>query len=520
MVPSLLLENHPARKPVPLRDVAALVFRHKWLLSLSFFTVVCLALCAALILPRKYESSVKLLVQRERGDTVIVPEQTNGPSPVSPEISEAELNSELELLRTDDLLREVVLRTGLAGANPSPVKIDRSVERLKSGLRIAAINKSNIIGVTYRSSSPQQAANVLNTLTDLFLDKHMQLRRPGGQYQFFDQQAEQYKNRVAEIEEKLAEAKIISPQMMKDKTLEKLADLKATYAQTQSTVHEVESKVEGLKELESKTPQRLLSETRTADNPQLLQNLKSTLLSLTLKRDELLAKYQPTFRPVQDLERQIADTRAAIYLEENKPVREETVNQSSTYEWIRSELAKQEADLKAIRAREVSNRKALAEYNENLRMLNTDGIREQDLLREAKAAETNYLLYSQKREEARISEELDARKILNVVVAQSASVPAIHVHQRKKLVLAAVIVAFMLSLGLVLISDSFDPHYRNPDEVAASLDIPVLAAIPSSYELKKVSFAQLGGNGTNGNSHSYRQAETANESVSESGDRE
>jgi uncharacterized protein involved in exopolysaccharide biosynthesis len=476
----------PAARPVLLRDVASLMFRHQRRLTVSFFTVVCLALVAALMLPRKYESSVKLLVERERADVVISPARNDAYQGVSAEISEAELNSELELLRTDDILRGVVMRTGLAGKNPSPEAIDQAVLRLNAALHLEPVNKSNIIGVTYSSTSPQLSANVLNTLTALFLEKNLRVRRPTGQYQFFDQQAERYKEQMAQIEKQLVASPIISPQLLRDRTLEKMVELKAAAAGTVAAIAEVQRRIASLKDLQTGMPERLVTERRTQDNPQLLQTMKGTLLTLELERDQLLAKYQPTYRPVQDLDRRIADTRAAIQLEESKPVREETTNQNTAYEWIRTEKAKAEAELQGLLGRQSADSHILSGYNEALSNLNTHGMQEQDLQREARSAEANYLLYSQKREEARISEELDQKKILNVVVVQSAFVPAVHVHRRRKLAMLGGIVAILISVAIVLISDFFDPRFRSPHELATFLDMPVLAAIPSSYELMKL----------------------------------
>lgn len=476
----------PAREPVLLRDVASLMFRHKWLLSISFFTVVWLSLGAALLLPRKYESSVKLLVERERANILISPERSDSDRGPTEEIGEAEMNSELELLRTDDILRNVVLQTGLAGNHPSPIKIDLAVARLKSGLHIEPINKSNIIDVTYRSTDPQLSAKVLNTLISLYFEKHLQVSRQTGEYQFFDRQAEYYKQQLAKLEKQLAASQVVSAELARDKMVDKVTDLRAAAAETGAAIAETERRIATLKELETRTPERLVTERKTEDNPQLLQTMKSTLLTLQLNRDQLLAKYQPDYRPVQDLNKSIADTQAAIALEESKPLRQETTNQNSAFEWIRTELAKSESELQGLRGRASADSRILASDDQDLHSLNAKGIEEEDLLREAKAAEANYLLYSQKREEARISGELDEKRIVNVVVVQSASVPATHVHQRKKLVLLGSIAAIMLSLAIVVVSDFFNPRFRSLHELTTSLDLPILAAIPSSYELTRI----------------------------------
>jgi hypothetical protein len=63
---------------------------------------------------------------------------------------------------------------------------------------------------------------------------------------------------------------------------------------------------------------------RSSDNPQLLEQLKSTLLTLELKRTDLLAKYDPTYRLVLDVDQQIAEAKNAISAEQSKPLRDET----------------------------------------------------------------------------------------------------------------------------------------------------------------------------------------------------
>ncbi len=57
---------------------------------------------------------------------------------------------------------------------------------------------------------------------------------------------------------------------------------------------------------------RMTTVVRNSDNPQLLEQLKSTLLNLELKRTELLTKYEPTYPLVQEVDQQIADAKRAI----------------------------------------------------------------------------------------------------------------------------------------------------------------------------------------------------------------
>ncbi len=177
---------------------------------------------------------------------------------------------------------------------------------------------------------------------------------------------------------------------------------------------------------------RLTTEIRTGENPQLMQQLKSTLLNLELKRTELLTKFDPSYRLVQEIDKQIAETQAAISEEENQPPQERTTDQDPTYQMLRSELAKAEEELSGLDARATASRTVAGEYHAAALNLEKEGLQQEDLERVEKTDEDNYLLYSKKREEARISDALDQRGILNVAIAEKPLTPALPVQSPTK----------------------------------------------------------------------------------------
>src|SRR6266404_9226010 len=77
---------------------------------------------------------------------------------------------------------------------------------------------------------------------------------------------------------------------------------------------------------------------RNADNPQLLEKMKSKLLELELKRTELLTKYEPTYRLVQEVDQQIAEAKASIAAEEQAPLRDQTTEPGPNHGWAKAEL--------------------------------------------------------------------------------------------------------------------------------------------------------------------------------------
>jgi uncharacterized protein involved in exopolysaccharide biosynthesis len=104
-----------------------------------------------------------------------------------------------------------------------------------------------------------------------------------------------------------------------------------------------------------------------------------------------------------------------------------------------------------------------------------------NLSRDAKLAEQNYLIYARKQEEARISNELDVQRIVNVAIAEAATVPFVPAGPGKALILlVAGILAAVGSVVLAFVVDYIDPSFRTPDEVEGFLGVPVVAAIPRS----------------------------------------
>src|ERR1700691_3473467 len=89
------------------RDVVAIGFRHQRVMVLCFVGVVLGVMLSAIFLPAKYRAETKLLVRRERVDPVVSAEQ-NAPMMFHDTVGEEEINSEIELIQSQDVMRAVV----------------------------------------------------------------------------------------------------------------------------------------------------------------------------------------------------------------------------------------------------------------------------------------------------------------------------------------------------------------------------------------------------------------------------
>ena len=489
--------DEPRYGRITLRDVTAVLFRQRRLLTLSFVGILLLAIVLSGALSPSYQAEMKILVRHGRMDPVVTSQSNSPQQMMQEEITESELNSEVELLNGTDLLRKVVVANGLQtkwhswlptlGKPKAEVEIAKAVRDLGKHLKVQPLRKTNIISVTFESPDPELSARVLNSLGSLYLEKHLQVHRPSGEFTFFDQETTQLRHGLDAAEGRLndftRERGVVSAPYERDLTLQKASELEASLTQTRASIAETGQRIAALEQQASSVPPRLTTQLRTSDNPQLLQQMKSTLLSLELKRSELLSKFEPTYPLVVEVEKQIRDTQATIAGEKDAPVRDETTDQNPTYEWIKAEIAKARTELSGLKARAAANQTALVKYRDGARALQQDAIVQQGLLRTAKTEEDNYLLYRRKQEEARINDALDARGILNVGIAEPATTPALPARSFLNYVLLCFFLAGSGSVGLAFAADFLDPSFRTPEDISTLLDLPVLASIPKERQL-------------------------------------
>ena len=495
-----------------LRDIAMPLFRRPKLMLLTFLTIVLATVLGIILLPKVYEAKMKILIRRERVDAAVSPGRGAVMS-ASGDVTEEEINSEAELLKSRDLLEQVALSCNpqellsshfwnrlfpvdaapeISGEPDSEKAISKAVLALEDKLQIEPLKKTDLIEVTYDSPDPQLSARVLRTLGNLYLQKTAQVHRTPGAFEFFQSESKHYDRELETAEGQLVkfdrEKSVAEPQLEKQIALQKLSEFEASFNETQVAIKEAEKRSRVMEQQLASTPEQTISQVRSSENPFLMQQLKTTLLDLELKRTGLLEKFEPDYRPVQEVQKQIDQTIDTIAKTERSPDREETTDRNPSYEWLRSELTKSNSELASLRVRADETRNVIRQYRAKLAEIDANGAAQENLLREVKEAEGNSLLYKQKREEARIGDALDRQRILNVAIAEAATVPALPVRPHWALTLfLGILLAFFVSSGLAFAVDFFDPSLRTPDELRDDLLIPVLAALPKEKGNRYVS---------------------------------
>ena len=310
------------------------------------------------------------------------------------------------------------------------------------------------------------------------------VHRPSGEFSFFEQQTAESRRQLEDSKRNLLrfteEHGVVAAAQQRDLAVARVSELQAGASQTKVELAETQQRIAELEWLLAELPERTTTQVRTADNPELLRALKSNLLDLQLKRTELLMKFEPNHRLVREIDQQIAQAQTAIAAESLTPVRDETTDKNPQYEWAKSELQQARVQAKALLARETATEAQAAAYTAIAEKLGEAAVTQDDLQACEKAAQENYLLYVKKQEEARMDDALDERGIVNVAIAEEPVVPALPVWSPLAVIALGFIGSLTAGTGAAFVADYLDPAFRNPDDVLAYLDAPVLASLPKN----------------------------------------
>ena len=494
--PSQSMKRDEGQQFRSVRDLLTPLFRHKRIILATFVGVsACSVFVAWFVASSYFVAEMQVVVDQGRADPAITSGQ-NAAMLNNKGVTPDEISSEIALLKGQDMLRTVAETCGLADrwsmsdvllpkdpARLKAARIQKAAIALEKGIKAEAEKASDVITVKYGAlGNAETPACVLQNLGKLYLEKHLQLRRPVGSTNFFAEQTEKYRQDLAHVEGQLTnfsrDEGVAAPDVLRTDMAQQLTTSMAALHQAQEQIAADEERIKAVESQLQKTPERITTQQTSNAANLLLQQLEASLLTSELKRTQLLVKYDPTFPLVLEADEEIAKTQAAIRDAKELNYANHTTDRDPTYELLRQDVAKTQLDL----ASQTANAAAIANSIRTMRLqmidLDAKAVKQTALVREAKANEANYLLYLSKREQERTSDALDQKRIADVAIAVPAVVPALPAFNPLLVAFGGLIFAILAGIAAGFAAEWLDPSFRTPLEVAEILKMPVLACVP------------------------------------------
>jgi uncharacterized protein involved in exopolysaccharide biosynthesis len=452
--------------------------------AISFTGVI----LVALMLPNRYQSHLKILVKNERANSLIsAGDQTQGLVYLN-DVSEAQINTEIELLNSGDLLRRVVMRCGLAAlVNPRVKGKERREEialhSLQTALAVSPAHRSDVIDVTYQSANPHQSAQVLQVLSDLYQAFHLELHGAPGSYQFFDNMWQDTSRQLIAATTELAQFKqanhIVSPPEEKTLLLQHINELQTQAAESAAGASKGRQQAETYQDSLAHLTPSIEKERRSIPNQEATEQLTSILLVLRNKLAEAETRYLPEDRAIKELETQIDQTQAAIAETRRAPAQEVASGISPIYLDAESALGRATADYAGSKAQADSLLSQLRSDHARLMRLDSITVSYDNMARRISELGSLSESYRKKRDDARLSELLDSRNLSNVAIVEQPVIEEIAASPRRGIIVA---LGFVWSLGLAAVAAVIlDLTHRpicSPLELEEATSVMLLAELP------------------------------------------
>ena len=184
-------------------DILFAVFKHKKMVLRCAIAGVVAAVAVYFLYPPVYESQAKLLVSYVLERSAVDPIESSG---ASGKTTANILGSEVEILTSWDLAVQVAEAIGvkrlLPGAGARATK-EAAAASVSLGLDVTVRGGSDIIFVSYKNRDPQLATLVLDELVNRYFNKHLEVHRSAGAFDFVTQQTNQVRARLNQTEDAL-----------------------------------------------------------------------------------------------------------------------------------------------------------------------------------------------------------------------------------------------------------------------------------------------------------------------------
>lgn len=469
------------------------LFRRKWMILLLFISLAAMTATIAVMTPDRYRSTMKILVKNERVDAAVSADEHTWKD--VRQVSEEAINSEIEIIKSRDLIQLVAEKIYQAQqgetTNKKPGTVENEAENIQGNLEVNPVKKSEVIEVTYNDKSAEKTVAVLKELANGYLDKHLKAHHTPGTHEFFKSQTEIYEKELKQVQMDTTifrkKYEVADLETQKKLNLNYQADMEKFMFRAEADVRDAEQKVLDFRRQLSTMPKRITTQQREIPNQFSIERMNTMIVDLNHRKTQLLTKFNDDDRLVQEVDKQIADTKIALEKAEKFKAYESQTDPNPVRMSLEPELAKTEAALAGFRAQREIMAKQLQGYRQRQLELESATSQYNNLDRSLRQAEENYKLYAKKEEEARIANALDQQKISNVTIAEMPTKPVSPFKPNRPMtMIIGLLMSFFVSLSIAFLMEYFTNTISSAEDFSDLENVADLGSIPKAKQYKNM----------------------------------
>ncbi len=452
------------------------LLRRKWLLiqAVVLFTIVGVA--SAILLPKTYQTSSKMIVSSSSADLSILSDLGLGEMAAGLSGAEDDLTNHMAQAATRPVLDEVIWRLQIRDSDGELLLADKLlVPGLESyydappTLALSQFNGTDIIQVVSQADDPELARLMADTLVEVYIESYMERSKAESREAgtFIDKQLDvvrgEFDRALGEIADVQQQEQIIDLDSEVRSAVSRLSELVMNQTATVARIQSLRAQIAEVKRTQKRENGDFLAPGTVSANVD-IKALRTQKSELESSRSAMLLDLTEKHPDVVKLDTQIASLTAQIEkaLIEQHDMDPALLKLELDLEGAVTERAEVEAAISATT-------KEFSAYPDKMRQLS-------ELQLAATAAETVYKALQEQTYQIQIAEELTSSPLQFI---EPALAPDRHVSPK---LLANTIVGFavglIVGLGLVVLVEYIDDSIKSPEELREIWALPQLGVIP------------------------------------------
>jgi succinoglycan biosynthesis transport protein ExoP len=502
--------NNSQQAGFTVQDVLFMLLKHKWkIITLSLLGFGG-AMMVYIIQGTVYKSESKLLVRYVLEKGTVDPYVSMQSLGSGGKAGDSVINTEIEILKSQDLALEVADAVGVSRLLPEPgVLASRSdaAGLIITKLDVTTGQSSNVLYVNYSNKDPQLAKDVLARLVDRYFKKHLEIHRSAAAFDVVANQMEEARVHLQQTDERLNQLRTETGIMtledatgalssQRTKTQEDLLGARAELAEKVAALKEIDKGPEeyGLGTLTNgkggaalsaaALGNRVVDESRVPP-PEVVSEYRAVmeLLSFLQKRDlELRLKFKPGNRllVLNQEQLQTNDARRRDLEQDYSGLIAEAAKLSPDTQDPHTKLIMGKAGLSATHAKIAVLNANLKEIGEQFSRAYMVGVKIEELRRQRDIEDSEYRVLETNLKNARIDQTLDPSRMPNITIVQQPSEPLKTFDATtKKITMGLAGGGMGAGIALALVIELvFNGRINRPIEIQTRLQLPLLLSIP------------------------------------------
>lgn len=461
-----------------------LILKRRWLPSAVVITTI-VGLTALVTFQQKpiYETEGKLLFNKSNKISALtglnsgIGELSGVTQLTNP------LETESEIIRSYPILEKTISKLNLKDKRGKPLKVDD----LRRSLKVKSIKGTDILSLTYRSTDPQEAVNIINSLMQDYLDSSINnsTAETRAARQFLSKQLPEVEAKVAKAEADVRRFKdensVISLEEEAKIGVGSIKSLAEQITQGEAAIVDVSTRSSALrKQLALTTDQavELSSLSQSSGVQQVLVEYQKAQLELAVAKTRLTPN-NPTILNLTEKEQALRNQlgrRVTQIVDSSESVPEQNLQIGELKQGLTVDLVKAEVERLALTSRIEDLRKSFLLYQSRLTIIPKLEQNQRALERRLQVAQLTYQQIFKQLQDVQV---LEKQTLGNTRVISEALVPERPISPKIALnLLLGGFLGILLGIGTALILEAMDKSLKTVQEAKRLVGYTLLGTIP------------------------------------------